>query len=429
MARKYLAFLGTNPYEECYYIFDGKPCLPKPCRFVQEALTSILCKTWTDNDRILIFTTTEAKDKNWVSSDEWVGLNDRLHSLNLPCAFEQIDIPDGNSEEALWEIFDVVFQYVQEGDEIIFDITHAFRSLPMLALIILNYARFVKRCTLSGIYYGAFETLGRIQEVKKMPVEQRNAPIFDLTPFVSLLDWTVGIDRFLNTGDASVISDLTAKNIRPILKETRGQDSHAQNLRKMAQAIFDFAQNSATCRGKELPEAALAVQKNIAHAIQSSEHLVKPLKPLLEKMQTRFQAYQHHQDMLNIFQVVKWCSTHNLIQQGLTLLEEGVITDLCQKLGLDADNFDDRHTVSGAIAIIARKSPQLEHEFNAEHELKLEVIQQHLPSREFVKAFESLRSARNDINHGGYSKDYKKAKDFQKTFDKLLMEFEKQFNN
>ncbi|MBD3306139.1 hypothetical protein GF339_07110, partial [candidate division KSB3 bacterium] len=243
----------------------------------------------------------------------------------------------------------------------------------------------------------------------------------------------VGIDRFLTTGDASVISNLTTENIRPILKETEGQDSHAQHLRKMAQTIFEFAQNSATCRGKELPKAALAVQENIEQAIHSSDHLVKPLKPLLEKMQARFQGYQHHQDLLNIFHVIKWCREHNLIQQGLTLLEESLITHLCHKVGFNADNLQQRHAISGAISFIAQKSPDGMSGGKEKDSLRaedvIEIITPHIPSREFVKTFERLRSARNDINHGGYSANYKKAKDFQKTFDKVLTEFEKQLSS
>ena len=36
-------------------------------------------------------------------------------------------IPDGRSTDELWQIFDVYKNVVDEGDEIILDITHAFR--------------------------------------------------------------------------------------------------------------------------------------------------------------------------------------------------------------------------------------------------------------------------------------------------------------
>lgn len=39
-----------------------------------------------------------------------------------------------------------------EGDEIIFDITHSFRSIPMLAITIMNYAKVLKNCKLKEVY-------------------------------------------------------------------------------------------------------------------------------------------------------------------------------------------------------------------------------------------------------------------------------------
>ena len=428
MARKYLTFLGTNRYIECSYVFPEHA--PVRCHFVQEALTGILCEEWTTDDRIIVFTTTEAESRNWNSSADWSGLDERLQALNLACPHHHIAIPSGDSEDDLWGIFDIVFQELHDGDEIIFDITHAFRSLPMLALIILNYARFIKQCTLAGIYYGAFESLGPSYKVKEMPVEERKAPIFDLTPFAGLLDWTVGIDRFLNTGDASVISMLTSHNITPILKETQGKDTHAKQLRQMAKAIDAFAQNTVTCRGKELSESALNVRQNIAEAILSSNSLVKPLTPLLKRMENRFQGYVVEEDLKNAFEVAKWCREHQLIQQGLTILQESLITYFCHNIGLDEDNIDHRHAISGAVSLIAQKSSESDsgsagkEKAQITRENVVENLKPLLPSRTFVKSFERLRKARNDMNHAGFTQGYKKAHAFQKTFDQLLEELE-----
>jgi len=425
MAKKYLSFLGTSPYIECYYLFGDQHRIR--CHFVQEALTRICCQEWNTQDQILIFTTADALKKNWLSGyfgDDWIGLDRRLAQLEYACQHRQVNIPEGNSEEALWQIFDGVFRELEDGDELILDITHAFRSLPMLALIILNYAKFVKNCTLAGIYYGAFEVLGTPKEATVMPIEDRNAPIFDLTPFVSLLDWTVGIDRFLHTGDASVVTALTTNSMQPMLSATKGQDVHAGNLQNLAKAMADFSQNASVCRGKELSRSALAVQHHLANSIQSSEQRLKPLTPLLRKMHVHFQPYAEQRDTQNLFEVVKWCRDHQLVQQGLTLLEESLISGLCRKLGLNADCVEHRHSVSGAISMIAKKLTDKEREFDASHSFSIEELRRHLPSREFVKAFERLRSLRNDINHGGYNREYKHASVFKTRFNALLRDFE-----
>lgn len=432
MARKYLSFLGTTRYVECFYVLPNHN--PVRCHFVQEALTGMLCQKWTSDDQIVIFTTHDATLRNWQSSEEWIGLDERLHTLALPCPHRQGPIPDGDSEDALWEIFDIVFQNLHDGDDIIFDITHAFRSLPMLALIILNYARFIKQCTLTGIYYGAFESLGPSHKVKELPIEERQAPIFDLTPFASLLDWTVGIDRFVNTGDASVISTLTSQNITPILKETQGQDTHANQLRQMANAIDMFAQNTATCRGKELSRSAVNVQRNITEAILSSAALVKPLTPLLNRMEDRFQGYDSAHELRNAFEVARWCQDHQLIQQGLTILQESLITHFCHIMNLNEDDIEHRHAISGAISLLAQKSSPSDSASSGKEKPHItredivDALEPLLPSRAFVKAFEGLRKARNDMNHAGYTQGYKKAKAFQRSFHQLLEEFDKELD-
>ena len=76
---------------------------------------------------------------------------------------------------------------------------------------------------MKAVYYGAFEVLGYGSLVAKLPIEERNAPIFDLTPFIDLFDWTLAIDRYLATGDASLVENLTSSEVKKINEEIRRQ--------------------------------------------------------------------------------------------------------------------------------------------------------------------------------------------------------------
>ena len=62
MANVYVSFLGTNDYLPCIYYKDDKEF--RDTRFVQEATLGICCREWTDEDRIIIFTTDEAYQSN-----------------------------------------------------------------------------------------------------------------------------------------------------------------------------------------------------------------------------------------------------------------------------------------------------------------------------------------------------------------------------
>jgi len=60
------------------------------------------------------------------------------------------------------------------------------------------------------VYYGAFETLGHPREVSQMNMKDRNAPVLDLSGFVSLLDWASAAGDFLRHGSAGRLKTLTA---------------------------------------------------------------------------------------------------------------------------------------------------------------------------------------------------------------------------
>lgn len=49
-------------------------------------------------------------------------------------------IPNGKNEEEMWEIFETLFDKIEEEDELYIDLTHRFRYIPMLVMIFPNYA-------------------------------------------------------------------------------------------------------------------------------------------------------------------------------------------------------------------------------------------------------------------------------------------------
>ncbi|MGB9617916.1 MAG: TIGR02221 family CRISPR-associated protein, partial [Desulfomonilaceae bacterium] len=166
MARVFISVLGTGDYVPCSYRFNDGTVVSS-VRFVQEATVSYSCMEWSDQDRILIFTTEGSRTKNWedsgatdVEGNPLEGLAARLNALPLRVPFCNVMIPDGKIQEEIWEIFQALLANLMEGDEVVFDITHSFRSIPMLVLVVLNYAKVVKKVTLRGIYYGALEALG-----------------------------------------------------------------------------------------------------------------------------------------------------------------------------------------------------------------------------------------------------------------------------
>ena len=221
IANKLLTFLGTGNYVEVYHKYNEVQSGPHV--YIQESLMEIFCKEWNNEDSVVIIQTSASKEKNWHGEN---GLEKRLNNLKntFNIQIDTLDIPEGKSENELWEMFEAVLSKIDEKDNIILDVTHSFRSLPILSLIILNYAKAVKQVKIEKIIYAVFETLGSQNEVKDMLLEKRVVPIFDLTPFVTLFDWTIAVNRFLETGNASKINELSSEKLKPILRESEGRE-------------------------------------------------------------------------------------------------------------------------------------------------------------------------------------------------------------
>lgn len=196
MARKvFISVLGTGFYGKCIYKRDEFES--DNTRFIQQATLQMLTNSdsWTSDDHGYILLTQKAEVDNWIvkgderekfsnaGKEEYIGLEKTIGGMNLPFAVEGISIPDGNDEDEIWQIFDIVFEKLQDGDELYFDITHGFRYLPMLVLVLGNYAKFLKNIKVKSITYGNFEARNK-EAVPNV------APIVDITSFSALQDWT-----------------------------------------------------------------------------------------------------------------------------------------------------------------------------------------------------------------------------------------------
>ena len=166
MARKvFISFLGTSHYDEGRYTRGS--FISDKTRFIQIATLQFLqnIEKWNSGDKCIILLTKSAKDSNWVDkgsfrgkTHEYDGLHTELHRLNLPIEICPLEgIPDGNNEVEVLEIFSKLFNELRDHDELYFDVTHGFRSLPMLAIVLGNYTKFLKDATVKSITYGNWE--------------------------------------------------------------------------------------------------------------------------------------------------------------------------------------------------------------------------------------------------------------------------------
>ncbi|MFS8856382.1 TIGR02221 family CRISPR-associated protein, partial [Synechococcus sp. H55.2] len=180
MAKTLLTTLGTGDYTETVYCF-GERRAEKTC-YVAKALCQLF-----EIDRIILLLTEEARAKHWSRLQE-----------DLPPHVEKVAkaIPEGKTEAETWAIFDVLVDSIEPNTRLFFDITHAFRSIPLLVLLGAALLRKAKNVEIQGLYYGLYRP------------GQAETPIIDLTPALRLLDWLTATDKFISTGSALELGQL-----------------------------------------------------------------------------------------------------------------------------------------------------------------------------------------------------------------------------
>lgn len=418
--KKFISFLGTSNYHYCNYSSAGKEAV-KNVKYVQEATIKQHCM---DYDNFIFFLTQDALKKNWLDNGHFdtegkqivnSGLQSCLNKMGLDEKLEPVVIKEGFNNEEIWGIFQSIYQKISDNDQIVFDITHAFRFLPMLGMVLINYLKTLKNVEVKGIYYGAFEALGPAHIVKKMNADERNVEILDLLNFSLLQDWTIAAHAMLKFGNTEKLSELAKMEINPLLKASEGNDTDAANLRSFINPLNSIFQNIAACRGK-----AVYVNKDYENVNKSlgqlKKDLIPPMKPLIEKLEDRVQLLNSNKHIMNGFKAVEWCIEYDWIQQGFTILFETGISYILWKNDLDIDNLNHRNITSSCFTIHQKSIP--ENEWGKNTSENIEVTKKVLTSRIFIAIcpeMASLQHTRNDINHAGFRNNpmpYKKLKAF-----------------
>jgi CRISPR-associated protein Csx16 len=267
--KRLVSFLGTGRYEPTRHRFpDGN--IGGETSYVCRALTGHVAA-----DEIAIVATAEAEQTHREK------LVKELRAANLP-APDFHPIPKGASEPELWQQFEIVKGLLRPpvGTEVVLDVTHAFRSQPFFAAAVTAFVRAVDRQPAPiRLYYAAFEARDG----------EGVTPVWDLTPFIDLLDWTQAIMLLLRTGRSAGIAKRTTALGRELARrwaETR--EGPPPNLRKLGEALREFGGNLETVRVGDLllgKTGSAAAMLDAIRAARETAAAMPPLADVLDRVQ------------------------------------------------------------------------------------------------------------------------------------------------
>jgi|DewCreStandDraft_2_1066082.scaffolds.fasta_scaffold15620_2 CRISPR-associated DxTHG motif protein len=393
---KVISFLGTGNYQSTVYVWNGQE---KETNFFPEAVFHFIQPTK------MVICLTPGVEK----SDNWSTLEERFQQAHVP--YEPLRIPEGHTAEDLWAIFNALTAAVQEHEQVVFDITHSFRSLPFLSFLVIAYLKAAKSVRVMNVLYGAFEAKDG----------SNRSPVFDLTPFVTLLDWLTATEQFVQTGNARQLSALL-----------RSQGENSSALKDAALTLEGISQAARLCQPFTLMKEVSKLEQALKKAEAEIAMDARPFGVLRDQIVHTFSQFQCEEQDISLnklrkeYQLIEWYFDKGQVMQAITLAREWLIDSVTYQLGekikFDRDSRSPFEDAINGISLVGKDHPQergRKFTLNDLNQYGLKLWGWEETTRDLLRElWTDLKNVRNTLDHAEHQP--KEAKEISlKKLDKL----------
>lgn len=172
----------------------------------------------------------------------------------------------GINEAQIQENIDIILglrKYLKDGDEIVVDITHSFRSLPLLIMQLILYLKQMNspKVTISHVYYGMLDIIGDLHY----------APVVDISSMIRLSDWITGAFAFKLNGSSVQATKLLKEEDGMSAATLLGKFSNVLSLNDMGQLQQQVQELSGIKYPSEM--ARLALEPTVTDFIKRFKNL------------------------------------------------------------------------------------------------------------------------------------------------------------
>ncbi|MGB4703947.1 MAG: TM1812 family CRISPR-associated protein [Candidatus Saccharicenans sp.] len=363
-----ISFIGSGDYQEVNYIIDGK-------QFKSRLSLTPIIETFHP-DVIYVIGTKESK---------W----ELLEDLN----YQKIEIPYGRNEEELWQIFSSIVEALTiENTEIIFDITHCFRSIPLFVILLSRFLCFIKMQTeIQNIFYGFLD------------IKTRESRIVDLAPLLEMLEVIDSLNSLEKYGDLKDFSMLLTR------KQKKLKNQFPESLKKIKSILDQLDSITEMTYIPQLSEIAEGLDSLLKdqNLLLEAEKYFKPLLFLKSRLQSLADRFKIQPEWKAQLEIAKWYNENRRPSQALLVIREALITYFCQLEGKDIYDNNMREEVEKRLNE-ARKKPKDEieklwdkiaqHRNKTAHALLRKDSLKMNPAKARKKVEDYIREAENFLN-------------------------------
>jgi len=386
----------------------------RPTRFVQTALFEMLKHEGEHIDKVYVFITEEAKDRNYYDckmkdgtirrglKNIWTEMFPEHKDKLIP-----VNISSDQSEEGHWKLFEDIYEVIEKNDEIYFDITHSFRSMPLIALLVTNFARIIDRAKINRLLYGNFEVLLEVsnslgKKLEDIDIQKKKAPIVDITSMLNLFDWSTGVESFLETGNPKQILQLTEDRLRG------GSTKDLLPIVNLARSLNHLNESMETSRGVKIQQDIKHVKENLQKVKQVPEHLMPQFSKLINKIEEKVDGFTNDR-RVNMWATIKWCAISGLHQQAYTFAFEYIISvmyaelmkqKVIEKQESNRNIRNDRDQISYIMQTILNPKQDFTTHYKKDNEKLINEIDSIMNEElEAFRHFQTITKYRHNMNH------------------------------
>ncbi|MCE7949149.1 MAG: TIGR02221 family CRISPR-associated protein [Chloroflexi bacterium CFX4] len=306
---------GEISYHEIEYHFEFAS--PKRGKFFSVLLCDALKEKDAQNaiQKAFVLLTPKAKEHaNWLGTEQEGGLRKLLEESGIEVI--PVDIPNGNTEQEFWDIFDAIGDNIPHNTTVMLDITHGFRSIPLVMLLACAYFGTSGNFKLASAYYGAFEP------------GNPTAYAVELTPMLTLFEWANAVKVFKDGSDLRPMAALLQERHETLYKTgtVKGVTLVLRPLGNQMQKLTDALELG---RLESIAEPVQEARRLVREVEETAERWVKPFVSQINAILKELDHFQMPTDekdvsgrLLAEFGLIEWYAEKGYhMQAGLLLVE------------------------------------------------------------------------------------------------------------
>jgi len=227
----------------------------------------------------VVLLTPEARETHWEACKE--------EFLRLGVTPRDVPIPPGLTNTQVWQIFESICTELSDATNVTVDVTHAFRHVPLVLLASLSYMVSLKRITLQGVYYGAYEARG-----------EGRAPLLNLAPLLDLSEWAYAAKSLVETGNSAWLANALDRERRN--RALRG--SPLPDIGRLQRPLEELAGTLPAGLPLETGQAANRALECVRRLVEdgSAPAMLRPLLVLLQEILSDISLPDQAMDKANI---------------------------------------------------------------------------------------------------------------------------------